>query len=134
MDVWGAATTLLYNGGGAGLGGIDLTAGGSQNALAIQFRFVDTGGSPLLPVEAIVVGASGGTATFGGGGTLGVAQESSPCVYDLLFSSFSVEGQSPLSNAASISFVFNPAYEANVDFSLLSIKTAEVPEPSGSAC
>ncbi len=130
VDVWGAETTLLYNGGGAGLGGVDLTAGGSQNALAIHFRFVDAGGSPFLPIEAVVVGTSGGTATFGGGGTLGVAQESSPCVYDLLFSSFAVEGPSPLTNAESISFVFNAAYEANVDFSLLSVRTTEVPEPS----
>jgi hypothetical protein len=131
----GSAVALQYDGddadapgapaqltNGQGLGGVDLTSGGTNNMLKLTFASCDAPGGLTIYVSATTAG--GGTSTF----NTSVADHASK--YELLipFSSFTHTGNGTLTSINSISFLFNVAGVPNVDFALDSI--AAVPEPS----
>lgn len=131
----GSAVALQYDGtdadapgapaqltNGQGLGGFDLSSGGSNNVLKLTFASCDAPGGLTINISATSPG--GGTSSF----LTSVADHNSK--YELLipFSSFTHTGTGTLTSINSISFLFNVAGVPNVDFALDSI--AAVPEPS----
>ena len=106
---------------GQGLGNVDLTSGGTNNALVLRFASCDAAGGLTINISATTAG--GGTSTYTGS----VADHAS--AYDLLipFSSFAHTGGGVLTSISSITLVFNVTGVPNVDFALNSI--AAVPEP-----
>ncbi|KKL06639.1 hypothetical protein LCGC14_2594010 [marine sediment metagenome] len=111
-----------------GLSVDDLTDGGTNDAIAFAFNFLEAGD---LNVQITVTG-DGGTAVFDSATSAGdVAQSSTPFTYAAPFDEFVVDVGDPLGNADTISIVLNnPAGGpvTNVDFELSSVTA--VPEPS----
>lgn len=125
----GTRVTLDYTSWAGKANTSDLTDGGTNNALAFAFNFLGAGD---LNVQ-ITVSGDGGEATFkSDGSALGdVAQSSTPFIYLAPFDEFDVDTGNPLSNADTISILFNDPVGgpiANVSFELTSV--AAVPEPS----
>jgi hypothetical protein len=127
-------TTLLYDGadgidaGGVmtnslGLANIDLTMGGTQTGIGLNFSAVDAApGLSSIPLQVIVTSA-GGTATA----TTNIPEMIIPGLHIVPYSAFNIQG--PLSAATSVRFVFNGApIDQAIDFTLNNIAT--VPEPS----
>ncbi len=113
----------------AGLSADDLTDGGENNAIALNFNFL---AGNDLHVKMTVVG-DGGTAIFDSAtSTLGnVAQLGSSFSYDAPFDEFVIDTGDPLGNADTINIVLNDPGGvplANVNFELTSVTA--VPEPS----
>jgi hypothetical protein len=127
-------TTLLYDGADGpdangtmsnslGLANVDLTMGGNQDGIALNFSAVDAApGLSTIPLQIIVTSA-GGTATA----MTNIPEMIIPGTHIVPYSAFNIQG--PLSAATSVRFVFNGApIDQAIDYTLTSIHT--VPEPS----
>lgn len=130
----GSVVTLQYDGidadpaaaltNSAGLGGVDLTDGGSNIGILMQFLSVDAGAGSDLDLE-IYATSAGGSASF-----VGTVMESvSPFEHFVLFSDFATVGAFSFAALTSLEFVFNPAGTDDVDFEFDFI-IATTPEPS----
>lgn len=129
VATWGASgskVVLSY----PAIPSVDLTDGGSNNAIDFGFDFLEAGS---LNVKIEVTGA-GGSATFDSAlAPVGnVAPKGSPFVYTVPFDQFDKTGN-PFLAAESIVITLNDlggSAAPNVDFELDYVSATEVPEPS----
>jgi hypothetical protein len=117
-----ASATLTYNGvGNVGLGGIDLTSAGTNSRFEIQFVSSDALPTAGLNVQIIVTSATGSKSS-----TVVAPNQQSAYTLAIPFASF--VGPGSLSQADSVTIVFNGNQTPNIDFEIYSI--AAVPEPA----
>lgn len=115
--------------------GIDLTGGGTNNAILLDFLDAD-GGSGVSNIDLTVTLTSlaGGTATFMG--LIPDISASSPTkTFQFLFTSFMTTGSFSFTEVDSIEFLFNNRGNIDVDFTLDTIRAGvfviqEIPEPA----
>ena len=123
----GTYVTATYDGAlGAGLGGIDLTDGGANNRLEIDFQSLDAGDLTDLELNIDIV--SQGQHSYLKSQHTFVAEKIGSFTEKLYFDYFSDEDV--LKSVDSITFTFNNMADpvSNVDFEIDNIKA--VPEPS----
>lgn len=125
LDAGEVAAGALTN--ALGLGGMDLTSGGTNNSFMLVFRSVDPAPNQTGISLRIEVTSAGGTATYVGQ----VPQSADEFEFLAPFSAFDVVA--PLSAATSVRFYFNDTGTPDqaVDFNLKNI--AAVPEPTSLA-
>ena len=117
----GSVVTIDY----PGLTDVDLTDGGTNQSIALDFNFVEPGDLNLQ----IVITDGANTATFDSSTTANIPGSGTPFTYLATFADFDMAA--PLSSADSISVVLNGPAVANMDFELSSISAVTaVPEPS----
>jgi hypothetical protein len=104
------------------LGGLDLTDGGTNNAIELRFFSIDAGDDATLRLKVSVQG-NGGSDSI----EYDIAESTAPSVFSVPFSDFDA---GLFSSVDSITFGFNDLIEPvpNIDFELDSIQA--VPEPS----
>jgi hypothetical protein len=128
----GAKSKLTYDGTPESPLLVDLTNGTGAGKFVLQFDKSDGGDSPVLDVGVVVTGQSG-TATLPQPAL--VPDSTDPFEFEIPFSSFTVSGASPFTNATKLEFLFNYDNTPNVDFKLFLLSSVtnggpEVPEPS----
>ncbi len=124
-------TTITYNGiGNAGLGGIDLTSGFSNNRFL--FEFISAEAQPLPNTNAldlaVIVGSASGTSSA----DVSLPNSLSPFNIEIFFSQLTplTGSGATLTNVESIVVKFNSIKQVpNIDFELHAISA--VPEPIG---
>lgn len=120
------AHTLLYDGVGAGgLGGVDLTVGGSK--LVLDFLFNDAAAAGTTSVDVVMLDSGTGTAAFAGA----IPASAGSFSYSIPFASFATAGGFSFSAVDAIGIRFNAALVKNVDFELDGVRV--VPEPTSLA-
>jgi len=130
----GASATLQYDGVDAdivgppamlvnseGLGGIDLTDGGTNVGIRLDFLFIDGGAGTLLGIE-VEAHSTTGVATF----SADIPHDPAPSSYLVPFAAFT--DPTVLAAATSLEITLNPTAVHDVDFELDYIGV-EIPEP-----
>lgn len=104
---------------------VDVTGGGGNNGVRIEFTDVDAGAANTLSVR-ITATSAGASATYFGA----IPEIAGPSNFDVLFSSFTTVGPFNPTAVTSMQFTFNELGATDVDFRLDRILATQVPEPS----
>ncbi len=99
----------------------DLTAGGVNNGIRVDFGFLNANGAATTVNVTINATSAGGTATY----SVNLAQDATPFDTFAAFSGFNTTGAFTWSDITSLNFVINSPGVAGVDVSISSIVAAD---------